>query len=106
MVLGLDVLRSPLLITGQCTVVHHLRIFVTALTNIEATQVVDGVERGCMLRTPCLLITSQRTLVHHLRVFVATLISLEETQVVDGVECGDRHWAPCLLITNLCTPVN
>src|SRR5260221_12031408 len=91
------------LFTSQQTLVHHLRIFVTSLNSIEDTQVVDGVECGCVIRSPCLLITSQRTLVHHLRIFETSLSFVKSTQVVDGVEFGFVIMATCLLFTNQST---
>jgi hypothetical protein len=79
---------------------------VTALISVEEAQVVDGVERGRVLRSPCLLFTSQRTVVHHLCIFVTALSSVEEAQVVDGVERGRVLRSPCLLITGQRTVVH
>src|SRR5258708_15645073 len=80
--------------------VLHLRIFVTSLNSIEVTQIVDGAESGCVIRSPSLLFTSQRTLVHHLRIFVTSLHFIEDTHVVVGVESGCVIRSPCLLITS------
>src|SRR5258705_13679061 len=82
-------IRSPcLFFSSQRTLVHLLRFFTPSFNYLEDTQVVDGVECGCVIRSPCLLLTSQRTLVHHLRIFKTSLSFVEATQVVDGVECG------------------
>jgi len=40
-----------LLITSHCTVEHHLRIFKTALIDVEDTQDADGVKRGRVFRS-------------------------------------------------------
>src|SRR5260221_296840 len=90
---------SCLIFTNQCTVVHHLRIFETALIFIEETQIVDGVERRSVLRSSRFLFTTQRTVVHHLRIFETTLVGIDDTQIVDGVQRGHVLRSPCLLIT-------
>src|SRR5260221_13669146 len=68
---------SCLIFTNQCTVVHHLRIFETALISIEETQIFAGAQRARMLSAPRLLITSQGTVEHHLRTFQTTLKTVE-----------------------------
>jgi len=67
-----------ILMTGQCTVVHHLRIFEAAVISVEVPQVVDGVKRGCVLRP---FFTGQCTIIHHLSIFEAALIVVEGPQV-------------------------
>jgi hypothetical protein len=65
-----ELLRSlSFLITGQCTVVHSLHVFETVLIDVEKPKVVGGVERGCVLSSPCLLLSGQCTVVHSLHIF-------------------------------------
>src|SRR5260221_2532201 len=78
----------------------------TSLSFVKDTQVVDGVECGYVIRSPCLLITSQRTVVHHLRIFVTSSNFVEDTQIVDGVECGCVIRSPYLLFTSQRTVVH
>src|ERR1700722_9867169 len=80
-------------------VVHPLCIFRTALLGVEDPDVVDSVERGWVLGSPCLLKTGQCTVVHSLRVFKTALIDVEDPKVFDGVERGCVLRSPCLLIT-------
>jgi hypothetical protein len=84
---GWLVVRLRIFVTALIFV-HHLRIFVTALISVEEPQVVDGVERGRVLRSPCRLITVKRgrVLRSHAISFVTALISVENTKVVDGVD--------------------
>ena len=73
------------LLSFQCPLVHLLGLSHLALTLIEIAQVVDGVECGCMLRTPCFLVSLQSALVHLLRLSHLTLISIENAQVVESI---------------------
>src|SRR5258707_15688436 len=98
--------RSWNLFTSHPTVVHHLRIFLTALINVEVPQIVDNGERGCVLRSQCILITSQCTVVHHLRVFETDLMSIVESKSVDVVGRGLMLDNQCLLFTSQCTVVH
>ena len=62
----------------------HLDLSHLALISIEAAQVVDGVECGCMLRAPCFLLSLQCPLVYLLGLSHLALISIENVYVVES----------------------
>jgi hypothetical protein len=72
----------------------------------ENSEVMDGIESGCVIRSPCILLSGQCTIVHCLRIGETTLIPIESPKVIDDVKSGCVVRSPCLLVSGQCTIVH